>query len=290
MPAFLQNALNLRTRAQSAASDIQSLMLTAQKAADSAMHGERAQRKAGSGEKFWQFREYVQGDRPQDIDWRQSAKTQRIYIRQKEWQSTQNTLLWCSHSPRMDFTSGSWDSKQGSANIITMALTILIARAHEKVGLLNHAQAGRSEKTLESIANILCGKNSAGTLPSLTRPIPKDSAVILVSDFLDEIEEIKTQLATIAEQSDNVVIIQTLDPAELSLPYEGRVVFEGVHESDQETVQNVASIRAQYQTKITAHIEALKTLCVNYGWHYLLHKTDEAVSAPIAALWQEMQS
>ena len=84
----------LITRAERDAAHLPDMQLRAEKAAQSIFNADHNQHKTGTGEKFWQYREYIFGDRPQDIDWRQSAKGDRIYIRQKEWQTT---LHWEPH-------------------------------------------------------------------------------------------------------------------------------------------------------------------------------------------------
>ena len=48
----------------------------------------------GMGENFWQFRPYQTGDTVEGIDWRQSAKGDRLYIRETEWSAAQTVWLW----------------------------------------------------------------------------------------------------------------------------------------------------------------------------------------------------
>ena len=46
--------------------------------------GLHSTRFAGKGENFWQFKEYTQGESVLSIDWRKSASSKKILIKQNE--------------------------------------------------------------------------------------------------------------------------------------------------------------------------------------------------------------
>lgn len=289
MAGFLRSALKFRTEAEDATSQLPALMVQAQRAVASVLHGEHAQRKSGAGEKFWQYREYVPGDRPQDIDWRQSGKTDRVYIKQKEWQTTQTTALWCSRYAGMNFQSGKNPTKAEVTKVLTLALALLTNRAGDQIGLLGTSNFGRSERALETLGNDLClPSDDHAPLPHTNTPLPQHAALIQIGDFLQPIEEIKAALKPLSARADSGLIVQVLDPAELELPYNGRIVFEAPSGTDQETINHVPSIRDGYQARIQAHIEEVQALCKRYGWHYALHRTDVPLSETLSAIWLEI--
>jgi uncharacterized protein (DUF58 family) len=261
-------------------------MAGAERAAASILHGEHRQRRAGSGERFWQFREYVPGDRPQDIDWRQSGKTDRVFIRQKEWQTNQSAFLWCSRAPTMDFKSADAPlSKADSAKIITLAIGLLLTHGGEEIGLFGAPRKGRSEAALQYIAAALMEKTqNKETLPQ--GDIYKNSALFLSGDFLDPPADIAEHFKMLSAQSASGFVIQILDPAEIDLPYDGRAMFETPNENKQrELINNVASIRAEYNKRIAAHIEAVKKIAHDCGWNYVLHSTDRDIKDTLLEIW-----
>lgn len=276
--------LLLRRKAEDAAASLPSLMLAAERIAAAVLHGDHSRRQSGSGEKFWQFREYAPGDRPQDIDWRQSGKTDRVFIRQHEWQTNQNAVLWCSHSPGMTFHSDNTLPKKTEAgNIITLALAILLTHAGENVSVLGARRKGRSEAALQNVAeNLVLGKNTE-TLPQggLTR----NSALFLCGDFLDPLETIETNFRSHAAQSGGGFVIQILDPAEIDLPYDGRILFEGMQDKSQELLSSISPIRAEYRLRISEHIDGVKNISRSCGWHYVLHRTDKDISDTMLEIW-----
>lgn len=274
----------LRQRAEDATAHLSFLMAEADKAVASVLHGEHRQRKSGSGERFWQFREYHPGDRPQDIDWRQSGKTDKVYIRQKEWQTNQSATLWCSRSNSMDFQSrDDIQSKGEAAKIITLAIALLLTHGGEEVGLLGSPPKGRSQAALQTLADMLMKKNGDETLPG--EDAQRNASLFLTGDFLDPVNQIETRFKNLAAQSGSGFVIQILDPAEIELPYDGRVIFETPSDKQRELVNNVASIRAEYNRRITAHIAAVKNICNACGWHYILHSTDREIKDTLLDVW-----
>ncbi len=263
------------------------LIIYAEKIAANIIHGEHAQRKTGAGEKFWQFREYHPTDRPQDIDWRQSAKGDTVFIKQKEWQTTRKTYLWCAGGATMNFTSDkSRLNKQAQAQALALSLALLLKKAKEQIGVFGHAQTGRSEDHLQKIAQSLFDRKALEEeLPDTDNfLLPQHAELIAIGDFLSPIEEIEQSFQTIAARTENAIIVQVLDPAEMNLSYKGRVKFKGVdHHS--ETINHVSSIKDDYNARIHDHINAIKSLCAVQGWTYVLHSADHDIVETLRTIW-----
>ncbi len=289
---ILQGILKLRDEAQSNICDLPALMIEAEKISGAIEHGLHSQRKSGAGEKFWQFREYHQSDRPQDIDWRQSAKTDTIFTKQKEWQTTRRTYLWCASCASMGFSSGkNLYTKQESAQIISLCLALLLRKSDEQVGIFGDIKTGKSEDRMQKIGALLLADNSSAksvALPnSLDFALPSHSSLIATGDFLSPIEEIKDSFSAIASSAQNALIIQVIDPAEMDLSYQGRVKFIGDGEI---IINNVKGVRAAYKKRINAHINQVKLLCEENGWPYILHRTDTDISQTLKDIWIMMDA
>lgn len=284
------NALGLRTAAETAAARLPELLVAAEKAATSARTGDHTQKRAGSGEKFWQFREYQVGDRPQDIDWRQSGRSDRIYVKQKEWQTTQTVLLWCQRDHNMHYASRSiLPTKHEAAATLLLASTLLVTRAGEMTGMLDGSlRPTKGEAALQALGVKLLEDDSSPLPHHLMREPARHATIILAGDFLLPLAEIEKSIHALAGRTVNILLLQILDPAELNLPFRGRVIFESPQSGSRHHIINVDTIRDDYREKITTHIEGLKTLCHHNGWHYLQHTTDTPPAATLQALWQVM--
>ena len=70
------------------------LLIEADRVAQAVIQGVHGRRRAGVGETFWQFRAYDQGDAASRIDWRQSARTDKLFVREREWEAAQSAYIW----------------------------------------------------------------------------------------------------------------------------------------------------------------------------------------------------
>ncbi len=285
----ISNILNLRHKAEQSVATLPALMMQVEKVSASIIHGGHGIRKSGAGEQFWQFRDYHDKDHPQNIDWRQSAKGDTVFIKQKELQTTQRTYIWRASGKSMDYKSNpALYTKNECANVIALALTLILRRSEEQIGIFGDIKTGRSERNLQKIAQILLDTSGLEeSLPnSLDFTIPNQASFIGISDFLLPIEDIKHCFSNI--NTKNALIIQTLDPAEIELSYSGRTKFYGVDSNNQELINNVASVRSDYKNRITAHINDLKSLCHTKGWNHVLYITDTNITATLQNIINEV--
>ena len=282
---------DIRQISEAKSESLPALQAIAENAVASILHGEHPQSKPGTGEKFWQYREYVMGDRPQDIDWRQSAKTEHVFIRQKEWQTTQTSIFWCSQAPSMHFGSkAKHPDKITAARILTLAIALLMTKAGEQIGAFGARKTGRSENTLQDLGHKITDDiRSVSSLPDpAIYDLPHHAFFIQIGDFLDPLEDINAAFKQFSAQSAGGFVVQVLDPAELELPYNGRVLFRDKTHGDTYKIDNVASIRSAYRKRIENHNEALHHLCKEHHWHHILHRTDQDISSTLAKIWATM--
>ena len=113
------------------------LLIEAQRVAHTVTHGIHGRRRAGPGETFWQFRHFDYNDSCSGIDWRRSASSDHLFVREREWEAAHTVWLWVDLSPSMQFRSSlSKTSKESRAVVLGLALSELLARAGERVGVL----------------------------------------------------------------------------------------------------------------------------------------------------------
>ncbi len=68
--------------AHALAARMPALFIEAQHVAHTVTHGTHGRRRAGPGETFWQFRHYDQNDARAGIDWRRSAISDHLFVRE----------------------------------------------------------------------------------------------------------------------------------------------------------------------------------------------------------------
>lgn len=283
--------LGLLRKAEDAAAGWPGLLAQAQSAVAGLQAGDHRQKKPGMGERFWQFRDYSPSDRPQDIDWRQSAKGDSVFVRDKERQMPRPFTFWCDASRSMLFRSdAARETKGRMAQIICLATALLATRAHENIYLAGgDFRPGRTESTIQTMArNLMRDKQFLfSQLPH--ERIPSGGMMVVASDFLAPVEEIDAVLSALIRQSPHGLFIQVLDPAELTLPYDGRVKFESMDDGAQETIDHVETVRAEYARRISDHTAALRDACHRKGWHYILHDTSMPPAQAVEDIWSFLQ-
>lgn len=292
---FFQNLspLLLRHRAEDSSAGLPPLMAAAEKAVATLHFGEHAQRKTGHGEKFWQFRPYDQGDQPQDIDWRQSAKGDHLYVRQKEQQTAQNILFWVQNDQGMNLQHPrALTSKYESGVIFSLALALLLTRAGEHIGTLdNPMQTRRGGMAVDRLGLSLCQRPlpiPSGPVLPVAATLPKRSTLVLCGDFMQPPAAIDMNLRVLSERAPQGILLQILDPLEYDLPHNGRAIFKPLDDSAEFPIANVASIRAAYQDRLKNHIETIRQIARRHHYAHVLHITSQDPRAALSSAWRQL--
>jgi uncharacterized protein (DUF58 family) len=294
---------SLLATAERQASAFPPLLVAAERVAATVQQGVHGRRRSGQGEAFWQHRRFQIGDAPRLIDWRQSGKSDRLYIREMEWEASQSVWLWMNAAPSMQWRSSPLlPTKAQAGALCLMALASLLGQAGELIGLLGEDhRPSRGQAKLHNLALVLDKKilqsDSSGKIQPSQFSLPpqvnvaRHSVMILFSDFFAPFEEIQKNLMYFAERGVKAHVIQILDPAEVELPYSGRVRFEDVNRqqnNESQLFSRVESIREKYQARLYSLQGALQDFCRHTGWHFYIHRTDAPLTPLLMSLHQAL--
>ncbi|PHK93371.1 DUF58 domain-containing protein [Pseudoroseomonas rhizosphaerae] len=264
------------------------LVVAAERVAATVMQGVHGRRRAGQGDAFWQFRPYLVGDAVGRIDWRQSARSDRLFVRETEWEAAQSVALWRDAAPGMSWRGGEGrPEKRERAELLLLALASLLLRGGERVRLLGARRAFAGRGALAPLAEAL----SRHAPPPADDALPRHARAVLFGDFLAPLEETRAAVAALAGRGVRGHLLQVLDPAEETLPYAGRVRFEGVAAANPETpllLPRVEGVRALYAERLAAHRAGLSAIAGAAGWSFATHRTDMPPEAALLALWQAL--
>jgi uncharacterized protein (DUF58 family) len=279
----------LRERAESLAAAFPALLIEADKVAQTVAHGLHGRRRTGTGETFWQYRRYRDGDTASAIDWRRSARSEKVYIRENEWEAANTVWLWNDLTGSMDFQSHLSDvSKRNRAIVLTLAMAGLLLRGGERVGILGSELAPSVHRyATRPMARWMCdtGINQADEGLPPEAQLQKFSTCVLIGDFLSPVDKIAERMNTIAGSDIHGHFVQVLDPAEETLPYEGRKEFVEMRGPLKLTIGRVESLRDAYQQKIEDHRAELAELAKRMGWTFSVHHTDTPPHRALLALY-----
>lgn len=280
--------LALEREAHGLADRMPELLVEASRIAATVAHGVHGRRRAGTGETFWQFRHYQGGDSAQLIDWRRSASTDALFVREREWEAAHTLWMWPDLSPSMEFRSHlAAVTKRERALVLTLAAAEILVRGGERVALIGLTRPTASRKAATRIAETIAGNLESPVLSSSLPPktqLSRFSGVLLVSDFLDPIDDLRASIEAMAANGVSGHIVQVLDPAEETLPYEGRTEFIGVEGGERWVADRADALRQEFQARMRAHRASLADIARRLGWTFLVHHTDRPASEPLLAL------
>ena len=127
-------------------------------------------------------------------------------------------------------------------------------------------------------------KTPPGSLPAFEL-LPRYGRVVLIGDFLSPLDEIHHSIAAFANQGIRGHLVQVLDPAEETLPFCGRVRFDGMEDEGDILIGRVEAIREQYLDRLANHNQGIEALAKSFGWSHAVHHTDHSPEASLLALY-----
>jgi uncharacterized protein (DUF58 family) len=282
----MAEATLLRQHAEGAAAALPPLLVAAERVASTVAQGVHGRRRVGQGETFWQFRQYEPGDPVTRIDWRESAKSQRLYVRETEWEAAQSVFLWRDPSPSMDYASSrAVPTKRERADLLTLALAVLLVRGGERVTMLGSGlPPTHGRAVLDRLALLIARAGAGDSLPGF-ESLPRHAQIVVMGDLLSPLEELHRLVARFAASGIKGHLVQVLDPAEETLPFAGRVRFEGLEREDAILISRVETVREAYVDRLARHRDGLAQIARSVQWGLSFHRTDRPPHTALLALF-----
>ena len=279
-------SLTLQSRAETLGQSLPALLAEAELLAATVMLGEHGRRRAGQGDEFWQYRAAAPGDTARMIDWRRSARSDQTFVREREWQAAQSVSLWVDPSRSMAFSGDkSRPPKAERAQLLALAISVLLLRGGERVGLVGDAAPPRPGRgQVLRLANLIAGEESSEDYGAPTAVgMVNHGRALFISDFLGDIAKVEAALIAAADRGVRGAVLQVLDPAEEDFPFHGRTIFESMGGGVRHETQQAGDLRDRYLTRLAERKEKLSELGRAVGWHVGTHHTGQPAQS--ALLW-----
>ncbi|WP_374307067.1 DUF58 domain-containing protein [Methylocella sp.] len=284
--------LGRQEEALALAQRLPSLVVAARETAASVMHGLHGRRRSGPGENFWQFRPYSFGEAQNRIDWRRSARDDRIYVREREWESAHTVATWIDRSASMRFVSKlALQPKVDRAVVLGLAAADLLVGGGERVALLGLTRPLAARDVVErfgvALAEDLRQRARSGApdeeLPA-REPLARNAHAVLIGDFLSPAAEIEATIRALAARGARGHLVLIADPVEETFPFAGHTEFLDVDSPARLSVGEASAFREAYLGRLAAHREAVREAVRRRGWTVTLHRTDRPASEALIAL------
>ncbi len=223
----------------------------------------------GQGLVFQDYKAYVPGDDFRYIDWNIYARTDKFFIKRFEEERNLSVHILLDRSASMDY--GERITKFEYAAQVSLGFIYMAMRNNEKFTLATFTDTaeplrpGRGASQLINTLKVLNKLPVKGrsdfraAMDSYKKLIRSRSLIVIVSDFLYNLEEVRETLHRYRKSE--VYIVQILDPVERHLSLQGDFILE-----DNETRQRLRTfvsrrLQQKYQDKLGEHILRLKDLC-----------------------------
>jgi uncharacterized protein (DUF58 family) len=274
---------------------ISNLYLRARWVVEGMMSGVHRSRSKGFSVEFEEHREYSPGDEIRRIDWKALGKTDRYFIKEYEDETNLRAYLLVDTSGSMDYASDGI-TKFDYGCTLAASLAYLILRQQDAAGVVtfsDHVEAFIPPKAkrdyLMQILHALENRGPAGEtnvgkiLEEIAGQIKRRGLVVLVSDLLDEPEKILKGLRLFRFKGNDVIVFHLLDPAELSLPFDGNILFEDLEELNLKVVADPRAIRKTYREVVEEFTSRMRQECHDNIIDYQLISTSTPLDQALAS-------
>jgi len=276
-----------RQRAEGLAADLPPLLVAAERVASTVIQGVHGRRVVGQGETFWQFRRYGQGDSASNIDWRRSARSRHIFVRETEWEAAQTVWLWRDTSASMTYRSGDEiPTKAARRDLLLLALAALLTRGAERFALVGAGLPPASGRAaFQRLAEYVLQPTDPSTEMPDFEALPRYAQLVMFGYFLTAPEAIRDSVLKIAGRGIRGQMVQIFDPAEEELPFSGRVRFSDLEPEGDVLVNRVEAVRETYHRRFAAHQSAVAAIARVADWGLIRHRTDQPPEKALLALY-----
>jgi len=129
----------------------------------------------------------------------------------------------------------------------------------------------------------------AKQLHDVAMMIKRRSFVIVISDFLADVDGILGGLDHLGHDGHNILVLHTLDPYEISFPFTGTWRFDGLEQEEPLTTQP-DRIREDYLARFHEHQQALRAGCVASQIDYAMVDTSRPLDAFLSEFFHERET
>jgi uncharacterized protein (DUF58 family) len=230
----------------------------------------------GFSAEFSEYRQYSPGDDIRFVDWRLYARSDRYYIKRFEDETNRRCYLVVDMSRSMAYGSQGY-SKSDYSRTLAATLAYYLNLQRDCVGLLTYDQQVRdflpARYRIGHLRNLMSlldrseqgsSTNTALALEQVANLVKKRGLVVILSDFLTPVDELRRPLSYLRSRGHEVMALRILDPTEVSFEFAEATLFRDL-ESRQPMYIEPQVARASYLERFAAHRQQLQDVCVGLG-------------------------
>lgn len=245
---------------------------------------------------FAEHREYTPGIDPKHIDWRVYGRRDKLYVKQYEEETSLRCYLLLDKSASMGYRSDeSKLTKLEYGSFLAASLAYLMAFQHDTVGLITYDTGVRDRipprqgpahlrVLLEKLEDTKPGGETSlsDTFHQLAESIKRRALVVVISDLFDDADALVGALKHFRHKKHEVIVLHTLDPAEVTFPFDDVTRIEDL-ENGREVVSDPRAFRKSYLEELAKFLETIRGGCRSCQIDYAQAQTDQRFDAFLGA-------
>jgi uncharacterized protein (DUF58 family) len=270
------------------------LELIARQAVEGFLAGRHRSPYQGYSVEYLDHRPYTPGDEIRALDWKVLARSDKYYVKLFEDETNLRAYILLDCSRSMTFRSNGVDKLTWGSHLAA-ALAHLMLRQNDAVGLLlfdseiraylppraHPSQFRRALEVLEQAAP--GGETDVGRiLHETAQRIKRRGLVVLISDLIDDEQQIAGGLQHFRHDQHEVIVFHTLDDAELTFPFDHITRFKDI-EGAGRVVVNPANLRKRYVARMQAFVDRVQHDCFARRISYQRANTNQPYAECLAA-------
>ena len=251
----------------------------------------------GFSVEFTDYRQYSVGDDLRYLDWKLFARQDRYYIKRFEDETNLRCYLLVDMSKSMGFGTIEFN-KSEYAKTMAATLAWFLNRQRDAVGLTTFGdrivdliparyRAGHLRRLMVTLENTTSGDSTdlAAPLEQIADSVSKRGLVVLISDLLAPVEQLKQNLGFLRSRGHDIMILRTLDPGEVDLKFDQATMFQDL-ETGKEIYVDPKTAASDYKKRFNDHETAIKEVCDQLGIDFFQIKTDQPLETALFNLIQ----
>jgi uncharacterized protein (DUF58 family) len=245
----------------------------------------------GFSVEFAEHREYTPGVDPRHIDWRVFGRRDKLYVKQYEEETALRCYVLLDKSASMAYKSDPVLTKLEYASFLAASLSYLMVSQHDSVGLITYDTGvrdfvpprqgtGHLRAVTERLEQTEPGGETSlsDTFHQLAESIKRRALVVVLSDLLDDPDAIVQALKHFRHKKHEVIVLQILDPAELTFPFDDVNCIADM-ETNREVISDPRAFRKAYLEEFERFLEVIRRGCLEGQIDYGLAQTDKPFAA-----------
>jgi uncharacterized protein (DUF58 family) len=276
------------------ADQIRGLSLSARRPMQGGIQGLHRSPDFGASVEFAEYRDYIEGDAPNLIDWSVYAKTDRYMIRRFQDETSLRAAVLVDASASLNWKQTGSVTKFEYACSLAAGLMYLLVSQGDAVSLSfftdRLTQRFSSVASVDALSPVLLemekvepegAGNIEKALHEAAEVLGQRSLVIVISDLLQPPAQLARGLQHLQHNRHDVTVFHVLDAAEISLPMHGLIELRDLETAEKLLIQ-ADEIRPRYAQAVQGYLGEVGRLCASCGINYFTIETRTSLLEALA--------